>query len=583
MSLASRSDRLCVRFLLMCLLAVASSTIHAQKPAVEPHGLAPLKGIVPAVDCSALLNDDLSAAIGAPTHITEAKAVPEGKPAPFCGVKGYVDPAIRFEVRLPLKNWTQRYVQTGCGGLCGNLNIELDNADDCAPATNGELVLASTDMGHGRDLSVANTNAQIRIDFAYRAEHVTALVAKALIQKFYGQAPKYSYFVGCSDGGREGLMEAQRYPEDFNGVVSGDAALDFITQNTFFQQWARYLNKTASGKPILTTDKLPILHQAALDACDGQDGVKDGLISNPLECHFDPIVTQCKVGQDSASCLTPDQIRIAREIFKGAHDTEGNKLTPGGPFPGSELNWAGQFVFPADTTVPPHPLADSTYKYLAFQQGSGGSTIADLKFDREDFAAATKLHALYDASDSDLSAFVKRGGKLIEFHGWADPGMSPLNTIAYYTALQKTMGKAAVDKFARLYLFPGGNHCLGGLGPFDVDLVSAMMAWVEGGHAPYALISSHRPQDDTRKASGAATPKSAADALVDRTRPVYPYPITAKYKGTGDSNDAKNFVAGKESVAPPALLKWLGESFYTPHEELWCTANGSSMDCAKKP
>jgi feruloyl esterase len=259
-------------------------------------------------------------------------------------VLGTIDPAIQFEVRLPLTVWTQRFLQTGCGGLCGNLNINVGRTDDCAPATNGELVLASTDMGHsnggGRgaeDNSWAVDNPQTRLDFGYRAEHLTAVAAKALITKYYGQGPKYSYFSGCSDGGREALMEAERYPDDFNGIAAGAPAMNFITQNTFYHGWNAVKNTGPDGRAILTADKLPILHKAVVDACDAIDGVKDGLIQNPAVCAFDPAVTICKDGQDPATCLTPAQANTAKEIYLGAHDAQGRKFVLSGPQPGSEL------------------------------------------------------------------------------------------------------------------------------------------------------------------------------------------------------------------------------------------------------
>jgi feruloyl esterase len=572
-------------------------------------------------ECGKLTASEISSAVGAPTHITSAFAVADGKPAPYCDVMGYVEPAVKFEVRLPLAGWTQRFVQTGCGGLCGMLGIRLGNEDGCMPATNGELVLASTDMGHsgGMDGRFGENEYQLRIDFAYRGVHVTTLAAKALIARFYGQGPKYSYFAGCSDGGREALMEAQRYPADFNGITAGAPAMNFTTQNTFYHGWNARVNKDADGNPILTSDKLPILHRAILEQCDAADGLKDGLISSPLACRPDPSVTECKSGQNPAFCLTVAQVKVARDLYAGANDGQGNKLVLSGPLPGSELAWEGVYIpGPGQDRVMSPMISTGTLKYLAYDKNPPAAyTLADLKFDPATFAETTKLHYLYDATDPDLTPFAAAGGKLILWHGLADPHISPLNTIAYFTAMEQVMGKPAVDQFARLYLFPGGYHCGGGEGPFSFGLMRAIMAWVERADAPNELIARHSNEMDQDGPPAGASPgarpplmppaKSGdgppmppggipsnlaggppsglmpAAGTPERTRPVYPYPMTAKYIGTGSIDDARNFVAGKPEPVPRAMLDWLGTSFFNPHYEQWCTGNGPSMTCKPTP
>lgn len=598
---------------ILCL-AGAATAVQAQDASATPM----LPVVMPATDCNNLVTVDISSSVGAPTHITSAKAVPEGAPAPYCDVQGYVEPAVRFEVRLPLTKWTQRFVQTGCGGLCGMLGIRLGNDDGCMPAQNGELALASTDMGHSGSMDGQfGDEYQRRIDFAYRGVHVTTLAAKALMAKYYGQGPKYSYFAGCSDGGREALMEAERFPNDFNGITAGAPAMNFSTQNTFYHGWNATVNTGEDSKPILTADKLPILHKAILAKCDAEDGLKDGLISDPLSCHFDPGVTECKPGQDAASCLTAAQVKVARDLYAGAHSREGDKLVLSGPLPGSELAWEGVYIpRPGEDRIMSSMIATGTLKHLAYETNPPASyKLADLKFDRASFAATTKLHGLYDATDPDLTPFAAAGGKLILWHGLADPHISPLNTIAYYTAMEHVMGKPAVDKFVRLFLFPGGYHCGGGEGPFNMDLLSAIMAWVERADAPKVLIASQ--SSDTEQLGpppgvppggrppmgppggmagglpplgpGGLPPNMAGGpppgmpnpsaAKPDRTRPVFPYPLTTKYVGWGSIDDAKNFVAGSPEPVSAALLNWLGSSFYTPHYELWCTGSGAAMTC----
>jgi hypothetical protein len=567
--------------------------------------IASLAAVAPVRECASLAAADVSGPVGAKTVITSAEAVTDGKPAPYCRVTGYVEPMVKFEVRLPITTWTQRFVQTGCGGLCGNLNIRLSNDDGCYPAQHGELALASTDMGHtgGMDEQFGEKDYQLRIDFAYRGVHVTTLAAKALIAAFYGQQPKYAYFAGCSDGGREALMEAQRYPQDFNGITAGAPAMNFTTQNTFYHGWNALKNMGVDGKPILTAAQLPILHKAILEACDAADGLKDGLISDPLSCRFDPAAIECKGGATEA-CLTHAQVETARAIYAGAHDDKGNKMVLSGPLPGSELAWAGVYIpnTAEDHTLSPQ-ISSGMLKYLAYDKNpASGYTLKNLQFTPSSFTATTQLHALYDATDPDLSPFAKAGGKLILWHGLADPHISPLNTIAYYTAMNGIMGEKAVQQFSRLYLFPGGYHCGGGEGPFNLDLMSAIMAWVETGSAPFELIASHQVGGPRGPIAGVAPgmpasgmpaggmpaggrpPEAGGPApKVDRTRPVYPYPLTAKYNGTGSIDDAINFSPGPAKPAAAGQLQWLGSRFYAGRYEVWCKGQGAAMTCGAKP
>ena len=588
------------------ILAAASPIlIHAQ--AAQPANLAV---IMPVIDCAALKSVDISAAVAAPTHIA-ATSVVEAKPAAYCKVEGYVEPAIKFEVRLPVANWTQRLVQTGCGGLCGNLNIRLDRDDTCPVAQNGELALTSTDMGHaGREAEEGSfgDDYQLRIDFAYRGVHLTTVAAKSLIAKYYGQAPKYSYFMGCSDGGREALMEAQRFPEDFNGITAGAPAMNFVVQNTFYHGWNALTNTDADGKPILTTLQLPALHKAIVEQCDALDGLKDGLISDPLACHPNPSAALCKPGDAPDTCLTPAQVHVAEELYKGAHDAKGGKLVISGPLPGSELAWGGVYIpSPQRPNTMSPGISAGTLKHLAYDPSPASTyKLADLKFDRATFDATTKLHGIYDATDPDLRPYAKQGGKLILWHGLADPHISPLNTIAYYTAMKKLMGDEAADKLARLYLFPGGYHCGGGEGPFNVDLLMPIMLWVERGVAPGALVAAHVPETratqgpppngvpasevaNERGGAPGALPGGAGGpplnsaprtpARPDRTRPIYPYPYTAQYKGSGSIDDAASFVQGPAKPAPADMLNWFGSGFYSAGYEKWCSGNGASFNC----
>jgi feruloyl esterase len=582
------------------MLAMAG-TIPAQRPArAQPataSALADLKGVAPIMECAGIQSVDLAAAAGVQTRIRTATAVADGRPAPYCRVQGTIDPAIQFEVRLPLQNWTQRFLQTGCGGLCGTLNINVGRAEGCVPATNGELALASTDMGHSggsaADPAWAVDNPQTRIDFAYRAVHLTTLAAKALIQKYYGQPPRYSYFSGCSDGGREALMEAQRYPEDFDGIAAGAPAMNFITQNTFYHAWNARKNTGADGRAILTSDKLPVLHRAAVEACDRLDGLVDGLISDPPACAFDPSVTICTPGQDESKCLTSAQALAAKEIYRGAHDDSGRKFVISGPQPGSELAWQDVFVpSGADGNIFSARIALGTIKYLAsWIPRPAGYTLEDFQFDAATFDAVKPMHGIYDATNPDLSKFEAAGGKLLLYHGWSDPHISPLNSVAYYTAMQRLMGEAVVSRFARLFLFPGGYHCNGGDGPFDFALLSTLMNWVEGGVAPDAIVASHSTGGTSggrgidgpgRRREDLAGRGPQPPATIDRARPVFAYPWVAAYRGRGDIDVAASFEGKPGPKVAPAQLDWLGAPFYSAGYEQWCEWNGAAMDCSSR-
>lgn len=559
--------------LLPALLFVAAAfhPSRAQQPAAGP---ADLPVVAPVMDCARLALADFSALKDAPLHITSAAPVADAQPAPYCRVMGYVSPKVNFEAHLPLAGWTQRYLQTGCGGLCGNLNVRVGNADGCAPAQRGELAVASTDMGHRSGEGVWQEDPQLRIDFAYRGVHVTALAAKALIEKFYGQKPKYSYFAGCSDGGREALIEAQRFPEDFNGITAGAPAMNFITQNTFYHGWNARVNTGADGAAILTADKLRVLHAAAVASCDELDGLKDGLIDDPRACKFDPAATQCKPGQDPATCLTPAQVDVARKLYQGAHDAKGQQLVIGGPLPGSELGWRGVFVPNAPGQgMTSAQISTEVIRYMSFSKNPPPQSLADFNFDQATFNAIAPMHAVYDATDPDLAVFSNAGGKLILWHGWSDQHISPLNTLAYYKAMQQLMGEQHVARFTRLYLFPGGSHCSGGDGPFTVDLLSPIMAWVERGAAPSALLASH-----TVGGPGGRGP--VARPTVDRTRPVFPYPQVARYKGAGSIDEAANFQATLPKTQLPDKFTWLGSSFFSAGYEHWCAASGRDIVCS---
>jgi hypothetical protein len=541
-----------------------------------PLDLAALK---PAIDCAAMAQADVSAAVGARVTIKSAKVVEGARPY---AVRGEIAPKIGFEVRLPSNGWTQRYVQLGCGGLCGNIGIRPNHVDDCTPVTDGSTVLASTDMGHsgmggggewGKD-------PQARNDFGYRGVHLTALASKALIAHYYGRPARFSYFHGCSDGGREAMVEAQRFPKDFNGIAAGAAVINFQVQNTFYHGWQALSNQRADGSVILKGNKLPALHKAAIENCDRVDGLKDGQISDPRRCRFDPAVAQCKPGEaPSDACLTAEEVGVARKFYEGPHDDAGHRFTIGGPQVGSELSWAGVFVPDAvrNNRMSPGAALD-VLKYVAFPQNPPDTyVLKDLHFDVASFNQLEALHPLYDATDTDLSPFQKAGGKLLMWHGWSDPHISPINSIAYYQGVEKVLGDAQTHAFARLFMFPGVYHCGGGDGESEFDVLSPLMAWVERGQAPDRILAG-RPVGGARApgppppaagipaamAAGDRGPPDQGPAKMERTRPVYPYPLVARHDGKGSIDQASSFTASRPSAPEPAVYAWEGARFMTP-------------------
>ncbi|MEE7441899.1 tannase/feruloyl esterase family alpha/beta hydrolase [Methylobacterium oryzae] len=551
--------------------------------------------VKPARPCAELASVDIGGIGGNGSKITAAEETSTNGVV-ACRVTGVLAPSIGFEIRLPMATWTQRYLQVGCGGLCGDIRLDTGAANGCVPLQAGGFVVGGTDMGHqGRDPSFGD-DLQRRADFAYRAQHLTTVTAKRLIQAFYGRPQAYAYFTGCSDGGREALVEAQRYPEDFNGVIAGAAAMNFQVQNALFHAWQARANIGPDGKAILLAARLPVLHKAVLAACDRLDGLEDGLVSDALACRFDPGSIQCPAGSlDTAPCLTGAEVAVVRKLYDGPRDPRTNeRLTVAGPLPGSELAWAGVYVpASADRPAVSRFIALEALRGMVFEKNpAAGFELKDLAFDRATFDRLRPLHPLYDATNPDLSAFAAAGGKLILWHGFADPHISPVNTIAYHTAVEGLMGRERTAAFERLYLFPGMYHCSGGDGPSQVDLLTPILAWVETGEAPEAVIA-RQPEVDAASdfgapgmhgpgplgASGGAfdpgprpgspTGRQAtgSTATIVRARPVYPYPVTAAYDGHGDPNRAESFGPGNPTVTF-TMPVWAGSDFYHPDAPL---------------
>ena len=535
--------------------------------ATTSNGLANLRAVTPVISCAAVAQLDLHGVTDGAVTIQSATLATDA-PAPYCSVKGTIAPADLFVMRLPVNGWTQRYVQTGCGGLCGNANINYAAASTCPVVTDGTVASATTDMGHEglNDGSWAADNPQAQIDFAYRGMHATAEVAKAIIAKFYGKRPVYSYFDGCSDGGREALMEAQRYPDDFNGILAGAPANDIVVQNTFHHGWNVLANKDANGNAILLAAKLPLIHAAVLAACDGIDGVVDGLIDDPRQCHFQPATLKCAAGQDASTCLSDAEVGVVQRLHDGATDAQGRHLEQKIAHEwGSELDWT-LFVpaAPGQSTFS-ESIALSYLRYLAyFNVADPTYQLSDLKFDLPTFWKTVRTSSYIAAVDPDLSDFARRGNKLLLWHGWSDQHITPQSTLEYYDAMRDTMGERTVDHFAKLYLLPGVAHCGGGEGPDTVDLLTPLMAWVEGGTPAGEVVAS-----------------KVVNGSVTRTRPVFPFPTVARYIGTGSIDDAANFVAVTPRHDSGPDYDWVGKPLYSHGYQTSCEAVGTQLQCER--
>ncbi len=559
------------------LLALGMSVPALAQTGEEAMLSGAISGSVGAVKkCTDLASLDLTDIGGPGSRITSTtEVVRENKQ--FCEVEGTLAPTIGFRVVLPVANWTQRYLQVGCGGLCGSIRLEVGAADGCVPLSAGGFVVSSTDMGHqGADPGFGR-DPQKRVDFAYRGVHLTALASKRLIKTYYNRPEAYSYFTGCSDGGREAVMEAQRYPNDFNGIIAGAPAILFQFQNSLHHGWLAVSNTEADGKPVLVASRLPILHKAVLAACDSLDGQTDGLLADPRLCRFDPKNIQCRADvKDVSACLTSSEVKAIARFYEGPRDpATGERLTVGGVQYGSELAWAGVFVpESADKPIFSTIIALGALKNLVFEQDPPPDySLADLAFETATVDLLKARHPLFDATNPDLSGFQAAGGKLILWHGWSDQHISPTTTIAYHEAMLSQMGRSVAASFERLYLLPGVYHCGKGEGPSAVDFLTPMIDWVEQGKAPDALITRTamdasndfgQPTADKKDQALSALKKEPESTGSLQNRPVYPYPAVARYGGSGDPKNAANYVKGEALYDEPTPL-WVGQGFFKPY------------------
>jgi feruloyl esterase len=401
----------------------------------------------------------------------------------------------------------------GNGGLAGAISYGA-----MAPVLKRGYAVASTDTGHrgaGNDASWAIGHPEKQIDFGYRAVHEMTVQAKAIVTAFYSAAPRYAYWSGCSTGGRQGLKEAQRFPADYDGIIAGAPVSDWIRLVGHLISVGTAVRKDAGS--AIPPQKLPLIHGAVMAQCDALDGVKDGVLENPRRCRFDPGELQCR-GEDVPTCLTSAQVATVRKIYEPfRHPRTGDVLFPGFAR-GGELGWEG---IPRGFSI-----AESYFKHMVAADPAWDFRTFDYEIDLAKAEETDRTVGQFVATDPDLHAFKKRGGKLIQYHGFGEPEIASEDSIRYYDRLVGHFGQArAVDDFYRLYMVPGMGHCRGGVGATDqFDMIAALEQWVERGIAPTRIVASH-----------------ATDGVTDRTRPLCPYPQVARWKGSGSTDDAANF------------------------------------------
>ncbi len=476
--------------------------------------------------CAALAHQSFGTEvkIDSATLVAATPAAPE-----HCDVRGVILPEAKFAVKLP-SNWNQRFYMVGGGGFAGQLSLGPMN-----PGLQKGYATATTDTGHDSTKEPLGTFAERRadnphadrkkLDYAYLAVHNTAVLARQIIKAYYGDSPQYSYWVGCSTGGRQGLMEAQRYPEDFDGYVIGAPVLK-VSHEGMRGIWNAQAVSTSPG--AIAYDQLPLLAEAVYQKCDGVDGVKDGLIADPQQCKFDPLNDVPKCAHDIAGkdCFTLAQRQGLQKVYGGVRNSKGQILYPGQPL-GAEIavngrsGWLGSIGGDGGMGL---GFGETMMRFLAFEP-QRGKTWSWKQFNFDSDPPQMKAYSqMIDATNPDLARLKKRGGKIIHYHGWADALVNPQMSVEYYESVLKKMGKSSTAQFYKLYMIPGMFHCAGGVGCDRADWFTPLVEWVEKGIAPGTIAGARVQQNATVM-----------------TRPHCPYPQVAHYQGSGDVNKAENF------------------------------------------
>ncbi len=473
---------------------------------------------------TALTNYDFS--------VVSARSIPATETIPqHCQVRGLIAPEIAFEVAMP-EAWNGRLYMFGNGGFAGeSLDYPL-HVKQTATALQHGFAVSYTNTGHDETiepLASFATNRQKLIDFAFRSVHLTIATAKTVIRDYYGRYSSHAYFDGCSTGGRQGLTEAQRFPDDFDGIVVGAAMLDYV--GTMIS--SVWIDRALNTAPI-PSKKLQVLSDHIYTRCDALDGLKDGLIDDPRRCDFKPTrdLPVCKGTEDSTNCFTPKQIAALEKVYADVV-SEGKVIFPGWPL-GGEIdgpNWFSKtghnsgwvpMLINDEGTSWATMFTQAFFRTFALADSSPKYELSQFDFDKDPIRMAS-VRQLMDATSADLSRFKEHGGKLLMYWGWGDPALNPKMGVSYYEQVSAHVGSATTD-FFRLFMVPGMFHCGGGVGLSEFDAMTAMIRWVELNEAPDRVIGTHSEKGKQV-----------------RTRPLCPFPKVAKYKGKGDTDDAGSF------------------------------------------
>lgn len=513
--------------------ARSTSAVEAQCTALRTRNFEHVDG-GPAVITSARVIDVPATGLEWPTYPTLSGFGSPSGPRfrtihHYCDVSGYVAPQNKFELRLPLPaDWNQNLFFEACGGFCGTLDGRLCNfglARGYASVTSN----GGHDSASGFDGAWAANAPELQNDFGWRSTHVVTLVAKAIATSYYSRPIAHAYIAGNSKGGQAVLMEAQRFPRDFDGLLPSAPVYDYTGRNMIAAAWSAQAISDGHGGSVLDEAAARTIHASVLARCGAQAGVDEGLVTDPPSCDWQPSMIACGSETHGPACLTPKQVSAVARLMAPARNSAGDIVWAFPYLPGSETQWVGWNYFGA----PSNGIAPRLANLLLPEQF--GTYLVDaavrprvdpltFDFDRAP-ATLARSRRVYDATSVDLRAFKQRGGKIVMWHGWADGAISATSSIGYYRSVEQFMGgRARTQDFFRLFLIPGVQHGGGGPGLTDFDALSALENWVERGEAPDKLIASR-----------------SAGGLVERSRPVFPYPVQAHYDGVGDPTDASSF------------------------------------------
>jgi len=532
---------------LIALAGLGGSALAAKEPGREPPTQDSQK-------CAALAELNLEDAAGGPALITSAHLVdvpPNGLQPPFfhpsgyassavaqvaskikqyCDVTGYVAPQNKFELKLPLPgDWNQKFFFYACGGFCGRVV-----GDACNLGLGRGYASVTGNGGHdsvlGFDGVWAANAPELQEDFGWRSNHVVTLIAKAITTHYYGKPIKYSYMAGNSKGGQAVLLEAQRFPKDFDGLMPSAPVYDYTGRNTSAAAWFARAVSDGHGGSVLNAEAAQAVHKSVLEHCGAQAGIEEGLVTDPPSCNWQPEMIACAQGSSGPDCLIARQVAAVKRLMTPAINSKGEVLYAYPYIPGTETQWAGWNYFGAPSPAYPPRFANMELpgqymKYFVDEKIRENVDALNFDFDR-DPATLARSRRIYDATSVDLRAFKARGGKILMWHGWADGAIPATSSIGYYEGVMKFMGgRKQTEDFFRLFLVPGVHHGGGGPGFTEFDSLTALENWVEEGQAPEKLIAGR-----------------LSNGVIERTRPVFPYPVLARYSGKGDPKQAGSFV-----------------------------------------